>query len=106
MDSVLRWIGGAALVLTTYVIVAVGIAIPIEVGAWAMDRFGFRYPRGNTVVVRHDADAKPLWICADEVAGKHLNCLSRDELIELARQRWSARNHRQTAPRTLILTVK
>lgn len=81
--NLIGWIVLVAASMFIVLLVMVFVVIPIDAGRWAQDRFG--QPWTDAVVLRQDAGAEPLWICADGDTENPRNCLPSPELVELLR---------------------
>lgn len=93
--KVFEVIGMVVSAMVVVVLVALLVLMPLDAGYWATARFGRPWGR-DAVIVRQDANAKPLFICADGTDVRPLNCLDVSTLVKLARAHGVAMNHEPT----------
>lgn len=94
--EIIKGVGIFVGIFVGIVLFLVQIAIPIDAGHWAVDRFDQPYGT-DVVVVRQDKHAKPLFICADGNLRAPKNCLDVERLLELARTHGGSYNPKRLA---------
>lgn len=87
MSEVFKTIGVLTVLITVSVVLVGAILIPADAGWYLLDRVDWESGR-DTIVLRQDRRAKPIWICASGTAVAPRNCLSREQLLQLAHEQW------------------